>query len=240
MYKKLQEIAEKKGKKLFIESFPISLNNIEKIEEMQEKKLVESDRKGESFEAIAVLKGVDVTRFIPNANKRLYPKKLWERVYKEGVAEGTRCYANHPEDDSYGDVTRLVGIWHDFKINEDSQTGKGDLYLIGKYGKLLLDAIKAGSRGEGFSSVGFGAYEEREEELEQYKELEEGIEIIEWDSYEIQRLADWVDSPSQEVYATRQNIRNANMAVKQMKESKRLFPSQKVKIPKWYRKSYMK
>ena len=149
MYEKLKEIAKSKGKQLFIESCSVSKSNINEIKEFSNKaKLIES--KGEQFEALAVLEGVEVTIFSPNENGRLYPKKLWEKVIKEGVAEGSKCYANHAEESQ--DVRNICGVWHNFRIDEVKQKGVADLYLIGQYGKLFLEAVKAGSAGEGLST----------------------------------------------------------------------------------------
>jgi hypothetical protein len=160
------------------------------------------------FEAIGILKNVDITRFIINLNNRLYPKKLWEKVCKEKTLEGTKCYANHPENEA--DVTKQVGIWHNFRIDENTNTGKADLYLIGEYGKLLLESLKAGSKGEGFSSVGFGEEEDREDELKLHSEMIQGkdVFVVKWDNFMPERAGDWVESPSQNVYATANNIIN--------------------------------
>jgi len=205
MYKNFEEIAKQKGKKLLIESFPLRISNIDNIRILEKNnKLIESE--GKKYDAIAVLEGVDVTRYVPNANKRLYPKKLWERIQKEGVSEGSSCFANHAEDSQ--NVLLTCGIWHNFKAGEE--TGKADLYLIGENGKLLLDALKAGANFIEFSTVGFGEFEYREEELSNYKDLEEGIDVICWDSFDLDHLADWVHNSSQGVRATSDNIVKEN------------------------------
>ncbi len=204
MYKYLQEIANKKGKLLLIENCSLSLQSIERIDIPKEKCLTES-KTNQKYEAIAILEGVDITKFTPNFNKRLYPKKLWQQVEQKKWAEGTNCYANHSDEDKEPNLLRLVGIWHNFRINEKTQTGKADLYLIGENGKLLLDSIQAGSKKNGVSTVAFGAYEEREEELQQYKDLDDDVEVIDWENFEFEG-ADWVAQPSADVYFKQENI----------------------------------
>lgn len=186
-FQKLQERAKEKGKILLIEDYSW-IPKAKDIETLEKVQLVESG--GTQFQAFAIIRNVPVTRFIENLNGRLYPKKLWERILKLKVAERTYCLADHPDDE--GSVKNIVGVWHNFRLGEDC--GYADLYLVGSKGGPgwnLYEAILAGGRG-GMSSVGFG-------------ELESDGKTVQWESYELERLSDWVMQPSQQVFATQES-----------------------------------
>lgn len=196
--KTLKEIALEKGKKLFIESisFSVSSDQIEVLDSGSTK-LIESSN-GESFKAVAIVRNIPVTKFTENLNGRVYPKILWERVFKSKIAEGTLCLADHPSDDSDGSVKDIVGVWRNFKVNESNCTG--DLYLVGTHGKHFLEVLQAGGK-NGLSSVGFG-------------ELREDEKTVDSDTFELVRLSDWVLNPSQQVFATTENIDESTLKEK--------------------------
>ena len=180
------KIAESKGKMLLRESFQFAFDDIHLVQ-LPESTLAES--RGTSYQSFAVLGNVPVTKFTENLNGRIYPKQLWERIFRTKLAEGSLCLADHAEGE--GSTTRICGIWHNFRITD--QAGFADLFLVGPYGKLLYDVVRAGGNA-GMSTVGYG-------------ELEEDGKTVVWDSFELsERLADWVVAPSQEVFATDQNI----------------------------------
>ena len=183
----LIEKAKLKNKQLLIESFSFSALPSQ-IETFAAPKLVESVG-GRQFKARGVIRNVDVTRYIENLNSRIYSRKLWEKIKKLGVAEGTYCLTGHPDAD--GNPIDSCGIWHNFKVGEE--TSKADLYLIGEAGSHMLEALEAGGN-VGFSTVGFGELDESD-----------GKTVI-VESYELERLGDWVLQPSQNVYATMENI----------------------------------
>lgn len=192
--KTLKEIASEKNKKLFIESYSlvIPINNIKLLENVSQSgsiHLVES-KEGEKYKCLGIVKSVPVTKFTENLNNRIYSKKLWEKVQKNKVAEGTLCLADHPSDDTDGSVKDIVGVWRNFKVNESNCTA--DLYLIGKHGKQFLEVLQAGGKC-GLSSVGFG-------------ELMEDEKTVNPDTYELVRVSDWVLTPSQGVYAEQDHI----------------------------------
>lgn len=189
-FSKLQELASSKGKLLLIESFYItqSGSNIQVFDTNDRNRIIES--RNNIYESIGIIRDVPVTRFTENMNGRVYPKNLWLKVKEIGSAEGTFCLADHPSDDSDGSVKDIVGIWRNFRVND--KHGLADLYLVGSYGKLFLDVLRAGGR-NGLSSVGFG-------------ELLEDNRTVNPDTYELVRLADWVLVPSQNVYAQKENI----------------------------------
>lgn len=201
--KTLKEMAEEKGKVLLIENSSFSVPK-ENIEVLSSSKLIEA--KGSHYKAIAIVRSVPVTKFVENLNGRVYPRKLWEKVLKSKVAEGTLCLADHPSDDSDGSVKDIVGVWRNFKLSEE--TGIADLYLVGKYGGLFLEVLQAGGK-NGLSTVGFG-------------ELKEDEKTVDPDTYELVRLSDWVLVPSQGVYAETDHIDSTSVK----KESKNLKESQ--------------
>ena len=193
--KTLKEIAQEKRKTLLIESFSVTipLEKVKLLEDVTKSgsiHLIES-RNGEKFKALGIVESVPVSKFTENLNNRVYPKKLWEKVYKEKAAEGTLCLADHPSDDTDGSVKDIVGVWRNFRVNEN--TCSADLYLIGKHGKQFLEVLQAGGKC-GLSSVGFG-------------ELMEDEKTVNPETYELVRVSDWVLTPSQGVYAETDHIR---------------------------------
>lgn len=189
---------------------------IENIKVFEKTKIVESANT--QYEAIAVIKDVPFTRYNHlNDNLRYYPKSLWERVIKSGICEGSKMYANHAENEA--DVTKLTGIWHNGRLDDKTKTGVADLYLIGKYGQLFVDALKAGSKGEGVSTVGYGEFLEDYNELQKYGNLENNAKVVRPDTYDGESYGDWVSAPSQSVYATVENIKNNNVNSSNLQES---------------------
>jgi hypothetical protein len=193
--KTLKEIAIEKNKTLLIESFSVTipLEKVKLLEDVSKSgsiHLIES-RNGEKFKALGIVESVPVSKFTENLNNRIYPKKLWEKVYKEKAAEGTLCLADHPSDDTDGSVKDIVGVWRNFKVNEN--VCSADLYLIGKHGKQFMEVLQAGGKC-GLSSVGFG-------------ELMEDDKTVNPETYELVRVSDWVLTPSQGVYAEMDHIK---------------------------------
>lgn len=187
-YKTLQEKAKAKGKLLLIES----VSYIPKTEDIiilssKDNKFTEA-KNGKQYEARGILKNVPVTRYTENANGRIYPKEVWQKVYEQGVFEGSDSLANHSDDD--GNVLDQVGVWHNMQIGEEVVTA--DLYCIGAAGNLLLEKVKAGGK-TGFSSVGYGTLSEADNKT------------VQADDFEYVQV-DWVMKPSQAVYATQENL----------------------------------
>jgi hypothetical protein len=177
----LENKASEKNKILLIESSSFNAEFIKQnLVIFEEKKLFES--KGKNFEALAVIKNVPISKFTKNSNGRVYPKTLWERIYKARLAEGNLALADHPTSDSDGSVTAVWGVWHEMKVTNSDV--RADLYLIEE---KPLKILKAGGR-LGTSSVGFGELDP----LDNCTVLAE--------SYELERLADIVLTPSQGTY----------------------------------------
>lgn len=187
-FKKLEEEAKKRGKRLLIEnvSFRLPESRIQIFD-----KPILTEASGKSIHSLAVLKGVPVTKFTENYNGRVYPRKLWERVVKEGTAEQTLCLADHPDDDSDGSVKNIIGVWKNFRLEEEH--GVADLYVNNnEIGRTILSTVGNGGP-VGMSSVGFG-------------ELTEDEKTVNHETFDLVRLSDAVIAPSQGVYATLENL----------------------------------
>ena len=196
--KYLEEKAKALGKTLLIEQNLIPINP-DQVEIFASGKLVES-ASGEKFKARGIVRKVPVSKFTENLNGRVYPKELDERLIKEGHAEGTLSLADHPEDE--GSITRICGVWHNPQIDENYSYG--DWYLTGEHGQNILEAIEAGCKGIGISRVGFGEFLEDEKTINPL-------------TYTLERWGDAVMNPSQQVFATNENIVESDN--KQIKES---------------------
>lgn len=189
-YKKLEEIAKSKGKELFIESFDIKCSP-ENIEIFKESKLVEAFS-GKSEYCIGVLKNVPISRFTLNRNGRVYNEKLWRRIEKLKLGENTYCNCGHQSDEDADNPATIIGIWKNLRVNESFVLK--DLYILeggSGNGRLLLSAVMMGGNA-GMSTVGFG-------------ELKEDGCTVDENTFDYQGT-DWVKQPSQEVYATVENI----------------------------------
>lgn len=129
-----------------------------------------------------------------NANKRNYPKALWENVKDNQKAtwQGSPMLMDHPKDDSDGSPKDICGVWLDMKLDAPSDGKSGLVYGLvmpsGSNGKELQDHLQNGLRA-GTSSVGFG---------------DVGMDgvTVDPDSFQIERLSDWVLVPSQGTYFT--------------------------------------
>ncbi len=181
----LQKIAESKHKQLLIEEFTplLSVNN---IIELKQSKIIES-KEGTSFESRIVLKDVPITRYTENANGRIYPKQLWENVVKQNCFDGSYCFADHKDEPSVMDI---VGVWNNLRILDEYAIA--DISLIGN-GKRMKEIIENGGK-VGFSTVGYGEISESDNKT------------VNPETYEY-LSTDWVVSPSQNVYATAENIK---------------------------------
>lgn len=124
-----------------------------------------------------------------NANGRIYPKALWERVINEQrhVWEGAPMLADHPSGESDGDPSRICGIWLEARIAPDGYV-YGTFVPSGSLGKDMQEHLRNGLRA-GTSSSGFG-------------ELMHDSKTVDPSTYMIERLSDWVLTPSQGTYFT--------------------------------------
>ena len=124
-----------------------------------------------------------------NGNKRIYPKKLWENVMNDQrtVWQNNVGLANHPqESEGAGSIKDSAIVWLGMELDDVEKIVYGIGTFVGVFGHLFQDIIDAGGR-VGFSSSGFG-------------EIMPGTNMVNPDTYQIERLADVVLNPSQDVY----------------------------------------
>lgn len=124
-----------------------------------------------------------------NGNHRRYPKELWENVMNNQQDRwcGLCGLADHPTDDcDPGSIKNSSIVWLGMDIDPVTNLVYGIGTFVGPFGHMFQEIIDAGGR-VGFSSSGFG-------------ELMSDGETVNPDTYTIERLADVVLNPSQEVY----------------------------------------
>lgn len=160
-------------------------------------KLVEA-QDGKPFNCRGILKNVPVSKYVENANGRVYSRKLWENVKKSGMAEGTLGLADHPAED--GSVKDVVCVWKNLQLHEDIVTA--DCYLVGAKGQDIFEAIQVGAKQLGLSSVGYGELSETDGKT------------VNPDNFELTRTADFVLNPSQGTFASFENIAESTQETK--------------------------
>jgi hypothetical protein len=173
----------------FTESFTYDLNSIQKLA-LNESITMLEDSKGTPYKYIAAYR-VPVSRFdYKNANGRVYTKKLWENVIKNQKEnwEGSIGLADHPGDEEDASVKNAYCVWKNLGLNENTCLVEADIFFIGHYGKVANEILEAGGK-IGFSSSGFG-------------ELAEDSSTVREDTYMLERVSDWVLSPSQGVFGS--------------------------------------
>lgn len=124
-----------------------------------------------------------------NANNRIYPEDLGERIVQEDKI--TFCYNNHPEEEYDQDFNSVKAIAKNPQIIDKNLCV--DVHLVEKpFGEKLKEITKAGAD-IGVSSVGYGLLDD------------DGVVITE--DYELVRYLDFVLYPSYGVYITNKNTK---------------------------------
>ena len=123
-----------------------------------------------------------------NQNGRKYTRKLWENVIEKQQHEwkGRVGLADHPPEDSDGEFKNAAIVWLDMEIDDSNGLVWAVGTFVGDYGSLAKDIIGKGGR-IGFSSSGFG-------------ELMSDRTTVDPESYQLERCADIVLNPSQDVF----------------------------------------
>ena len=186
----------------FIETANIDNKLIRKLEskELQEKlshlpvPLRESIIDGKGASAISGWE-VPISKYgVVNANGRDYPKALWDRVVNEQqqIWKGSPMLADHPAGDSDGSPQNICAVWLEARVGAPEPDGSGYVYgtLVpsGRLGEDLQDHLSKGLRA-GTSSSGFG-------------DLMSDGKTVDPKTFLIERLSDWVLTPSQGTYFT--------------------------------------
>lgn len=183
-YKKLSEALTK--------NYKVNLDNVKKLNESIDpnisqkviQNLNEHGLKTPRLWQFPISKINDIDH--PNLNGRVYNRKLWENVINNqaDIWKGGTGLANHPADDEDGDFMNQSIVWLDgFLGDDDIVYGIGA--LVGDGGALAQEIIDVGGR-VGFSTAGFGNLLANN--------------VVDPDTYEIDRFADLVLNPSQGVY----------------------------------------
>ena len=184
-----QEKAEKLGLKLFIEDSSF-VPEPGQYEVYSETKFVES-ADGKRQSCYGVVRSAPISKFTENLNGRLYNRELWEFVVGSGAAEGSYCFAGHPPDAEEDDPRRLIGIWHNLRVLEAVVVA--DLHVLNnELGRTFFMALENKGK-NGLSTVGYGEF------------LSDG-KTINPKTFILERASDWVVQPSQQVYATLENV----------------------------------
>ncbi len=123
-----------------------------------------------------------------NQNRRKYPRKLWERVIRDQESEwkGRVGLADHPPEDSDGEFKNAAIVWLDMEIDDTNGLIWAVGTFVGDYGNLARDIVNKGGR-IGFSSSGFG-------------ELMSDRQTVDPETFVLERVADIVLNPSQDVF----------------------------------------
>lgn len=122
-----------------------------------------------------------------NLNGRIYGYPLWDRIFTLFQNKSTVGLMNHPEDD--GNPKDIWCVWKNLRYNHDKTLGLADCYIIdNEWGRTAIGVLENGGD-VGLSTSGFGDFEA------------DGI-TIDPDTYELERVADWVLNPSYSVFGT--------------------------------------
>lgn len=157
-----------------------------------------------------------------NGNGRVYTRELWENVIdnQKDIYCGGLGLCDHPmEDDDPGQFKNAAIVWLDMMIDDANKLIWAIGSFVGSYGRLAQEIIEAGGR-VGFSSSGFG------------ETLIDG-KTINPETYQLERVADIVVNPSQEVFgdsSSEQSLYNPGNVeyTKQTKVSESLAPKSKI------------
>lgn len=183
-----------KGLERFVESFSFSNKLIKKADSVALKESLNKipQRIRESIDS-EVPEGywVPISHYgnYENGNGRIYNTKLWENVIEgqRDVYVGSPMLCDHPEGDKDGNPRDICGVWLDCKMGKPNYDGIGIVYGLlipsGRLGEDLKDHLKKGLK-VGTSSSGFG-------------KLLSDNKTVDPDTYQIERLADFVLTPSQ-------------------------------------------
>lgn len=146
-----------------------------------------------------------------NGNNRNYSKDLWKNVIdnQKDTWLGSPMLADHPADDGDGSPKDICGVWLDAKLGPQQYDGTGLVYGLltpsGTLGKDLREHLSKGLK-VGTSSSGYG------------KVLSDNI-TIDPNSYKIERLSDWVLTPSQGTYFSYDENSVVNSSNNKIRES---------------------
>jgi len=179
------------------ESFQINKENIKKLSLKESEQIIEKD--GEQYNCRGAYE-IPVWRLDEkNLNERNYTSSIAEKLMSE--SKTTLGLANHPEGEA--------DVKDTFAVEKNPHVREGimyvDAYFVGANGELANEIIEAG--GEiGLSSSAFGEVQK------------DGTVLTE--GFAIERYADWVESPSYQVYAGKDTKIITNESVEEITAGK--------------------
>ena len=171
------------AKQKLIENVLVSASRITKLDIP----LTEAAVEGTQYKALAVYRFPFTRPGQKNLNGRIYPFKLWDRIFLLFKTRSTISLCNHPEDD--GDPARIWAVLRNPGYSDDKTLGMVDCYILdNELGRTANGVLLAGGD-LGLSSSGIGDFEA------------DGV-TVESDTYELERFFDWVLNPSYSVFGT--------------------------------------
>jgi hypothetical protein len=146
-----------------------------------------------------------------NLNGRIYSHALWDRIFAQYKDQSTLGLMNHPDDD--GDPKNIWCVWKNLRYNEDRTLGIADCYIIdNEWGKTAIGVLENDGP-VGLSSSGLGDFEA------------DGI-TVDPNTYELERVSDWVLNPSYSVFGTvadkKENTASSNTDAQPIEEGKQM------------------
>jgi len=174
-------------KRRLVENVLISPQFYQKVSQTQGSLKESVLHEGKLYEALAVYRFKFTRPGRKNLNGRVYDYKLWDLVIERMRGKSTLALMNHPPEDDPGDPKNIWAVSRNVNYDESKEFVEADFYIIdNEWGRTALGVLKAG--GEiGLSSSGFGEF------------LSDGF-TVDPDSFELERVADWVMEPSYEVF----------------------------------------
>jgi len=142
---------------------------------------------GVSYKALAVYRFKFTRPGKKNLNGRIYGYDLWDRIIRIMNGKSTLGLMDHPPEDDAGNPHDVWAVWRNIDYSGDREFVEADCYIINnENGKTALGVLEAGGD-LGLSSSGFGEF------------LVDGV-TIDPETFELERVADWVLDPSYEVF----------------------------------------
>lgn len=142
---------------------------------------------GKVYEALAVYRFKFSRPEKKNLNGRIYGYRLWDLVIERMRGRSTFALMNHPAEDDPGNPKDIWAVARNIGYDDTKEFVEADFYILDcEWGRTAYAALKAG--GEiGLSTSGLGEF------------LPDGV-TVDPESFELERVADWVMEPSYEVF----------------------------------------
>jgi hypothetical protein len=189
-----------------VESISVTSNDYKKVNSLNEENstIYIQEKSGEKVEykAIAVYTFPISKPNQENFNGRIYSSKLWENVIKKKFGENTYGLMDHPKDE--GSTKDRWCVWRNVRFTEDKKTILADAYLFGRWGKEVNEGLEAGGN-VGLSTSGYG-------------EFQEDKKTVDPESYELERVADFVFNPSYDVFGTLKDKKESTEEPKELEK----------------------